>query len=362
MIRTSLLTFLLAGAAGAVQAAQDPHAGHAAPQTRAAPAAAPDPHANHRSPPAPAVTDPHAGHTMPTTPAPPDPHAGHAVRAPADPHAGHAIPAPPADPHAGHATSAPAAMSAADQAIGTAPPPPIIRDNLADGIFGGTDMDRARDILQNEHGAVRISKVMLNLGEYQSEPPGGGYRWDLEAWYGGDLNRVVFKTEGEGSGHEGIELAETQVLYSRAIARYTDVQFGLRHDFEPGPARTYATVGFETLFPYWFEVEGAAFLSNKGDLIARLEGTYDLRLTQRLILQPQAEFRFAAQDIPELEIGSGFTHAEVGLRLRYELRREFAPFIGVSWERAFGRSASLVRRGGEDIDSATLVAGVRAWF
>jgi copper resistance protein B len=157
-------------------------------------------------------------------------------------------------------------------------------------------------------------------------------------------------------------LAELQGLYSRAVARYTDLQVGVRHDFEPKAERTYATVGFESQFPYWFDVEAAAFLSDRGDLIARLEGTYDLRLTQRVVLQPQAEVKLSAQRVPDLNLGSGLTHAELGLRLRYEIRREFAPYIGVAYERAFGTTADYLRAAGEDVRSTTFVIGLRAWF
>ena len=160
---------------------------------------------------------------------------------------------------------------------------------------------------------------------------------------------------------DGVEAAEVQALYSRAVARYTDVQVGVRQDFEPR-GRTYATVGVESLFPYWFEAEGALFLSDTGDLLARIEGTYDLRLAQRLVLQPQAELGLSAQDIRETDTGSGFTHLEFGLRLRYEIRREFAPYIGVAYERSLGRTADFARAAGEDVESTSFVVGLRAWF
>lgn len=380
MIRTSLLALALASSATAAAAqAADPHAGHAMP---AQPPAPTDPHAGHAMPAAPKPSaDPHAGHAMPEPPkasspsqptqgaasaAPVDPHAGHAMpaqpAAPADPHAGHTTPGP-ADPHAGH-TMAPmeGGQTAAALPVGNAPAPAVITDNVADQVFGTGPMQRARGILAREHGGVRIAKLMLNLAEYQSQPPGGGYRWDVEGWYGGDINRFVFKSEGEGSGGEGVELAEVQALYSRAVARYTDVQVGVRRDFGSGNSRTYATVGVESLFPYWFEVEAAAFLSDRGDLTGRVEGTYDLRLTQRVILQPQAELRLSAQKLPRLNTGSGITHAELGLRLRYEIRREFAPYIGVAYERAFGGTADFLQFAGEDVESTTFVVGLRAWF
>lgn len=378
MIRTSLLALALASSATAAAAqAADPHAGHAMPAQPATPA---DPHAGHAMPAAPKPpADPHAGHAMPEPPkassparptegaeasaAPADPHAGHAMpaqpAAPADPHAGHAMPAP-ADPHAGH-TMAPmeGGQTAADLPVGNAPAPAVITDNLADQVFGSGRMQRARGILADEHGGSRVSKLQADLLEWA--PNGDRYSWEVEGWYGGDINRFVFKTEGEGQSREGVEAAEVQLLYSRAVARYTDVQAGIRYDLEPR-SRAYATLAVDAMFPYWFEAEGSLFLSEKGDLLARVEGSYDFRLTQRLILQPRAELEFAAQDIPESQIGSGLSTGELGLRLRYEIRREFAPYIGVSYERAFGDTADFVRAHGEDAESTRFVVGLRAWF
>lgn len=304
--------------------------------------------------------DPHAGHTMAPAPrvAAPQP-------APSDPHAGHAAPTPPVDPHAGHRGQTPVTPpsgTGADLPVGSAPPPPVAADNLADRYFGAETMTRARDILKAEHGGGRVSKLMANIAELQTGPGGGGYRWDAESWYGGDLNRVVIKTEGEGGRGGGLELAETQLLYSRAVGRYTDLQVGIRHDVRPRPQTTYATVSVEVLLPYWWEAEAALFLSEDGDLRGRAEAWYDLRLTQRVVLQTQAELGFSAQDIRKLEIGSGVTHAELGLRLRYEIRREFAPYIGVAYERSLGRTADFARAAGERPESITFVAGIRSWF
>jgi copper resistance protein B len=250
-------------------------------------------------------------------------------------------------------------QTGADLPVGNAPPPPVIRDNMADQVFDVRAMQRARSILEDEHGGARVSKLQADLLEWA--PQRDRYSWQVEGWYGGDINRFAFKTEGEGQSGEGLEAAEIQLLYSRAMARYTDLQAGVRYDLEPR-GRTYATVGVDALFPYWFEAEGALFLSDKGDLLARAEGSYDFRLTQRLILQPRAELEFAAQDIPESRIGSGLSRGEFGLRLRYEIRREFAPYAGVSYERAFGDTADFVRVHGEKAGSTRLVVGVRAWF
>lgn len=342
----------------------DPHAGHNMP-----PAAA-DPHAGHRTPAAPPAADPHARHAMPPPAA--DPHAGHAMPAPAtDPHAGHAMPAPSADPHAGHATPAPAdahaghAMPAqrtgADLPVGQAAAPPVPADNLADAVYDRAAMERSRGILREEHGGARLSQVMLDEAEATTLRD-GGYRWKVEAWVGGDHNRFVVKSEGEGLFDHGVEDAEVQALWSRPVGVYTDLQVGVRHDFEPGPQRTYATVGFETLAPYWFELEGAAFLSDEGELSARLEGSYDLRLAQRLVLQSRGELDLSAEDVPERGIGSGLSEVELGLRLRYEIKREFAPYVGVVWSRKVGDTADFARAEGEDVEETRAVFGLRAWF
>lgn len=136
----------------------------------------------------------------------------------------------------------------------------------------------------------------------------------------------------------------------------------MRQDIRPRPARTWATLGIEGRAPYQFDVQAAAFLSDKGQLAGRLEGTYDQRITQRLIVQPRAELDLAAQDMPDQRIGSGLSTTELGLRLRYEIRREFAPYVGVSWTWATGRTADYARADGKDTSERSIVAGVRFWF
>ena len=245
---------------------------------------------------------------------------------------------------------------------GNAPAPPVPTDHAADRVYGEDAMMVGRHRLTHHHGGQDFYQVMLNLAEYQFRNGRDGYRWDGEAWFGGDINRLFVKSEGEGAFREGIESAEVQALYSRAVGPYFNLQAGVRQDLGPSPKRTYATIGFEGLAPGQFEVEGAAFLSNKGDLLGRLEGYYDQRITQRLILQPRVELNFAAQDVPENRIGSGLSNAELGLRLRYEIRREFAPYIGVSWDRKVGDTARFAGAAGEDATAKSIVAGVRSWF
>jgi len=285
----------------------------------------------------------------------------------ADPHAGHDMPTgTPMDHSAmsGMEMGAPAAAGTTigDLEVPTGPPPAAPSDHAADRVFSPAAMAAARGQLRREHGGLSSSMVMANIVEWAPQSGKDSYRWEGEAWFGGDIHRLVLKTEGEGVVGEGVDQAELQALYSRAVGPYFNLQAGVRHDFKPHPTRTYATVGFEGLAPYWFEVSGAAFLSDRGDLSGRLEGSYDQRITQRLILQPRAEVNFAAQDIPENDIGSGLVNIELGARLRYEFSRQFAPYIGVSYLRKAGDTARLSRLAGEDVHATSFVAGVRFWF
>ena len=268
------------------------------------------------------------------------------------------------DDHAGHDMTTMPGMAQTGTALpaGDAPAPRPPMDHYADRFFPASGMSRARDAMMREQGNQTLYQVIFNLAEYQARAGRDGYRWDGEGFVGGDINRLWLKSEGEGAFHEGVDSAEVQALYGRAIGPYFNLQAGIRHDFRPSPARTYATVGLEGLAPYMFEVEGALFLSDKGDVLGRLEGYYDQRITQRLILQPRVELNLAAQDIPENRIGAGLMNAELGLRLRYELTRQFAPYIGVSYDAKAGRTADFARADGEDPNTTSFVAGIRFWF
>jgi copper resistance protein B len=343
-----------APAADPAPPADDPHAGHdMAPAT--------DPHAGHQMTPA---ADPHAGHNM--APAA-DPHAGHKMPPAADPHAGHRMaPAAPADPHAHHHGAAPAApvegAVGTDLPAGNAPPPAIQRTRLADRFWGAAAMAPAEAHMLHEHGSMPQHQIILNLFERQFRDGRDGYRWDGQAWFGGDIDRFLLMSEGEATRGEGVEAGEVQALWSHALDAYWNLQGGIRQDVQRGPDRTYATVGLEGLAPYWFDLEARLFLSNKGDVLARLEGHYDQRITQRLVLQPRVEMEFAAQDVAESGIGSGLSTIEAGLRLRYEFAREFAPYVGFNWERRFGDTARFARAAGEHVTSKGVVAGIRFWF
>lgn len=268
----------------------------------------------------------------------------------------------PAMEHSGHDMSNMAGMEADKTEIGTAPAPATPEDHAADAVFDPAEMARAREALRRENGAFTGSMVLFDLAEFQARKGGDGYRWEAEAWFGGDVDRLLVKTEGEGSFGKPIEDFEVQALYSRAISPFWNAHAGLRHDIAPNPSRTYAVLGVEGIAPYWFHVTGQVFLSDKGDLRARLEGSYDERITQKLVFQPRAEINFSAQDMPSIGVGSGLSSFELGARLRYEIRREFAPYIGVEWSGKTGDTARYARLAGDNPDMVNFVAGIRFWF
>jgi copper resistance protein B len=219
-------------------------------------------------------------------------------------------------------------------------------------------MAAARAQLRREHGDVRWRQVGLETAEVA--PADDLVEWEARASWGGDINRLVIKSEGEASSGD-LEHAEAQVLYSRAIGPYFDIHAGLRQDFEPRP-RTWAVVGVDGLAPYWFDVGAALFLSDRGRLAARLEGSTDFRITQRWVLQPRLEANFSSERHHCREIGSGLTDVELGLRLAYAVRPTLSPYVGLVWERAVGETADLARAHGEAVEDSRFVVGLRGWF
>ena len=232
----------------------------------------------------------------------------------------------------------------------------------ADQFYDPVEMARARDELRHSMGAQKTSMVLIDRFEAQSRNGADSLVLDGQYWYGGDINKLWFKAEAEVNLANGkFEDAELQALWSRAISPFWDLQAGVRHDFEPD-GLDHLVVGFQGLAPYWFEVDVASFVSTDGDVTMRAEVEYDFLLTQRLILQPRAEVGLSFQDIPERETGAGFTSADLGVRLRYEFKREFAPYIGWEWQRKLGQTADLARAAGEPVNSTAILAGLRVWF
>jgi copper resistance protein B len=188
-----------------------------------------------------------------------------------------------------------------------------------------------------------------------------GYAWDFSALVGGDRNRVYLATSGEGGASGRLDYAELEALYSRALGGDWDVNFGLRYDLRPRPNRFYAALGAQyDGDSLW--LGGWTYLSNKSELSARLAGYYNLNPKGPLVLQPSFELDASASDVPALGLGRGFTYAELGLRLRYEIRPWLAPYVGAGWSRDLGRTARLTRAAGDDPEAKSLVAGLRSEF
>lgn len=288
---------------------------------------------------------------------PVDPHAGHAMPTQTDPHAGHTM-AGQADAHSEH-QAAPAA------AIPQSGPPPEAfsgPDHAADTIFPPDEMAEARAALLPITGGATHHFFGADRLEAQIADGEDGYVWETNFWIGGDIDKLWVKTEGEGEFGAALEEAELQALWSHAIGPFFDLQAGIRHDLRPEPDRAHAVIGVQGLAPYFFEIDMAAFLSDEGDVTARIEAEYDQRLTQQLIAQPRIELNLSAQDIPELGIGSGVTDLEAGIRLRYEISPQFAPYIGFEWQKQFGATADFTRASGGDADRFVALFGLRFWF
>jgi len=240
---------------------------------------------------------------------------------------------------------------------------PAFAQHAADAYYDPAEMAKARAALKESHGNQISSLILGERLEYHSNGGDPLMVWEGQGWIGRDLHKLWFKTEGEYETNEDrFEEAEVQALYSQAISPFWELQAGLRQDIKPDPSRTYAVFGAQGVAPQWFELDGALFLSNKGDLSARLEAEYEFRLTQRLMLQPRIELNAAFSDDHDIGVGSGLSTAQAGLRLRYEITREFAPYIGVSWARSFGETRDFQRLEGEDTNQASFVAGMRFWF
>lgn len=228
-----------------------------------------------------------------------------------------------------------------------------------------TDADRAAVFTSHAGHQVHDSAIntyfLADKLEWQDADDASTLAWDLSGWIGGDIDRLWLRSEGERSNGK-TEDAEIQALWGHAISPWWDVVSGVRQDFKPGAPQTWAAFGLQGMALYNFEAEATAFLGENGQSALRLEGDYDILLTNRLILQPTAELNVYGKNDPQRGIGSGLSNTEAGLRLRYEIRREFAPYIGVTWNRTYGRTADYAREEGEDRSEARLVLGVRLWF
>lgn len=231
---------------------------------------------------------------------------------------------------------------------------PAHAQTAADAYYDPAEMQAARDALHHSHGSAVNWMVFGERLEYDIDDD-AILVWEGQGWIGGDIHKAWFKTEGEFENN--LDEFEVQALYSRAIASFWDLQAGVRYDVEPA-SRAYGVIGVLGLAPYWFELDMALFLSEEGYVSARLEAEYDFRLAQRVVLQPRLELNGAFSDDETTGTGSGLSTSEFGLRLRYEFRREFAPYLGVSWTRAHGDTRDL----SDEPDRNSIVLGLRFWF
>lgn len=207
----------------------------------------------------------------------------------------------------------------------------------------------------------RFGFLLLDRFEYRAQRGKDLAMWDAQGWVGGDYNKFWFKSEGERERGVKTERAEIQALYARRVSPYWHLQAGLRQDARPTPSRTTGVLAVQGLAPYWFSVEAMAFF-RAGEVSGRVEAEQDILLSQRLVLQPRIETVFASSADPERGVGRGLNHVELGLRLRYEIRREFAPYIGINWTRRLGDTADLARHAGENVGELAIVTGFRLWY
>ncbi len=213
----------------------------------------------------------------------------------------------------------------------------------------------------HHHGGGVFSYLLFDRLEAWDADPGTRQAWEAQGWVGTDMHRLWLRSEGERVDGR-TESADVEVLYGRPIAPWWDLIAGVRHDIAPGRDQNFAVIGVIGMAPYKFEVEATAYVGESGQTAARIEAEYELLLTNRLILQPVIEAQWHGKDDASRGIGSGLGKVETGLRLRYEVTRKFAPYIGIVHERSFGGTADVVRDEGEAARDTRVVVGMRTWF
>jgi copper resistance protein B len=207
----------------------------------------------------------------------------------------------------------------------------------------------------------RFASLLMDRLEWIHASHNTAAAFDLQAWYGRDYDRAVLKAEGDVDGGS-LQEARTELLWGHAVASFWDTQLGVRYDSGVDPGRGWLAFGVQGLAPYWFEVDAAAYLGDAGHSALRLSADYELLLTQKLILQPRLEANFYGKDAAARALGSGLSDVAAGIRLRYEIRREFAPYVGIEWLGKYGGTADYARAADDTAEETRLMAGVRFWF
>lgn len=209
--------------------------------------------------------------------------------------------------------------------------------------------------------AAALGKLLIDQLEWRHGDGAEGPAWNVQGWYGTDYDKLWFKSEGVWLGSV-TEDARAELLWDRIFSRWWSAQAGVRHDFGGGPSRDWLALGVEGLAPYFFQIEATGYVGDAGRTAARFRAEYELLFTQRLILQSEFEVNAYGKDDPERHIGAGFSDLQLGLRLRYEIRRKFAPYVGVAWLRRLGKTADLVQAAGQDPSILQVLAGLRFWL
>jgi len=207
-----------------------------------------------------------------------------------------------------------------------------------------------------------FAHVLLDQAEGRIGGGQNGFRWEGQGWIGTDYDKLWLKSEGFALGKGGVEDGRHELLYGHALTTFMDLQAGVRTDWDSATGRTWAALGVQGLAPLWFDYEATAYVSNGGHAALRLAASYDILITQRLILQPQVEMNFYSKADPSRMVGAGLSDIDTGIRLRYEISRKFAPYVGVAYAGKFGQTASMARRAGESAGALQFVFGIRSWF
>ncbi len=239
--------------------------------------------------------------------------------------------------------------------VGGSAPADARSGDYSDGI-AGSPMDGL-----HMHGSAPLGMLLIDQLEAFHSRDANGQNWEAQGWYGNDSDKLWVRTEGERSRGK-LEDGDLEAFWNHNVATFWSTQLGGRQDMGEGPKRTWAAFGMQGLAPYWFEVEATGYVGASGRTAARLRADYEMLFTQRLILQPEAEINLYGKNDPQRRIGSGVTDVQFGLRLRYEIHRQFAPYIGVNWIRRIGTTADYARQGHRPVLDRQIVAGLRLWF
>lgn len=300
----------------------------------------------------------HSQHTAPSA-AP--------AAAPAVDHSQHTAPAaaPAAVDHSQH--GAPAATTIGDDQSRTGPLPQGNEGRDPHAYSGGYQRGAGLYALAQGHDQLhvadshRFGAFIIDQFERVHSDDTDSTAYDMQAWISQGFQRITLKAEGDIEDNS-LEESRTELLWGKALSPYWDMQLGVRHDTGASPDQSWLAAGLQGLAPYWFEIDATAYLGSGGQTALRLDVEYDLLLTQQLILQPAAEFTMYGKGDETRGLGSGLSDATLGVRLRYEFSRQFAPYIGIEWHGKYGESAKFTRAAGENYRSAKWVAGVRFWL